>query len=116
MEFPKIENLEHGAVLTNPKEQEIKKGLREFTLNQCWGGGAGEKLQGAGVFKPIKREPKKVKEICKSGSQEPAVGSQVFFRGSRSQDPGVMAGLIKYLLPNTALNLISIHCLKYPRV
>ena len=59
----------------NPKEQEIKKSLREFTLNYCWGGRAVKKLQGAGVFKPIKREPKKVKQICKSGSQEPAVGS-----------------------------------------
>ena len=43
----------------NPKEQEIKKSLREFTLNYCWGGRAVKKLQGAGVFKPIKREPKK---------------------------------------------------------
>ena len=50
-------------------------------------------------------EPELVKEIYKNGSKEPGARSQVFFRGSQSQELG--AGEKRYQLANTDSNEIA---------
>ena len=62
------------------------------SIHQCWGAGAGKKLQGAGAVKPYLMGAEKnpgswepVKEIYKSGSKESEAGTFLEGAGAESR-------------------------------